>query len=90
MIQLQIDIDMPPACRSCLLLDEEFAYCHGHLTQSAWELDEYIKGPIFSKPDWCPLVEITCDSCFLDNITPACPVTTCKNNKNYKKDENET
>ena len=58
MIKIELDIPMPEACIGCLLLDDEFAYCHGHLTESAWELDEYIKGPNFSKPKWCPLKEV--------------------------------
>ena len=57
MIRIELDINMPDSCDACPLQDEEFNYCHGHLSALAWELtDNYIQGR--KKPTWCPLKEV--------------------------------
>lgn len=50
---------MPKACIGCFLLDDEFEYCHGHLTENCKELYSYLYTiKPYTKPDWCPLQEV--------------------------------
>ena len=58
MIRIELDIPMPQACADCFLLDTEFAYCHGHLTENSRELYSYLYTGPDAKPDWCPLIEV--------------------------------
>lgn len=59
MIKLELDIPMPKACVGCFLLDDEFEYCHGHLTENSKELYSYLYTiKPYTKPDWCPLQEV--------------------------------
>ena len=45
---IQIDMDMPKDCAQCLFSNDESRYCR--------VANEYI--PMFSKPDFCPLIEV--------------------------------
>ena len=45
---IQIDMDMPKDCTQCLFSNDESRYCR--------VANEYI--PMFSKPDFCPLIEV--------------------------------
>ena len=45
---IQIDMDMPTNCTQCPFSDDESRYCR--------VANEYI--PMFSKPDFCPLIEV--------------------------------
>lgn len=45
---IQIDMDKPTNCTQCLFCDDESRYCRA--------ANEYI--PMFSKPDFCPLIEV--------------------------------
>lgn len=58
MIKIELDIPMPTACVDCFLLDDEFEYCHGHLTENCKELYSYLYPVSYTKPDWCPLIEV--------------------------------
>ena len=58
MIKLELDIPMPKACVGCFLLDDEFEYCHGHLADDCRELRSYLEMTPYTKPEWCPLIEV--------------------------------
>lgn len=58
MIKLELDIQMPEACVGCFLLDDEFEYCHGHLVNDCTELRPYLRTIPYTKPEWCPLIEV--------------------------------
>jgi len=58
MIRIELDIPMPKACVGCFLLDDEFEYCHGHLTEDCKELQSYLYTVPYAKPNWCPLIEV--------------------------------
>ena len=45
---IQINMDMPTNCTQCPFSDDESRYCR--------VANEYI--PMFSKPDFCPLIEV--------------------------------
>ena len=62
MIKIELDIPMPKACVNCFLLDDEFEYCHGHLTENCKELYSYLYTTAsYTKPEWCPLIEVKND-----------------------------
>ena len=62
MIKIELDIPMPEACVGCFLLDDEFEYCHGHLVNDCTELRSYLRTIPYTKPDWCPLIEVLNDT----------------------------
>ena len=81
MIKIELDIPMPQACIGCFLLDDEFEYCHGHLATDCKELQPYLKTVPYTKPDWCPLVEVrkSCNECMLGAPFETCWRTQCSN-----------
>lgn len=62
MIKIELDIPMPKACIGCFLLDDEFEYCHGHLAEDCKELYSYVQTIPYTKPEWCPLIEVKNDT----------------------------
>ena len=58
MIKIELDIPMPEACIGCFLVDGELEYCHGHLARHCRELHSYLYTVPYTKPDWCPLIEV--------------------------------
>ena len=58
MIKIELNIPMPQACIGCFLLDDGFEYCHGHLATDSRELRPYLQTAPYTKPDWCPLIEV--------------------------------
>ncbi len=62
MIKIELDIPMPQACVGCFLLDDGFAYCHGHLVDGVNELQPYLNTIPYTKPEWCPLEEVKDES----------------------------
>lgn len=88
MIKLELDIPMPKACVGCFLLDDEFEYCHGHLTTDSKELRSYLRTTPYTKPDWCPLIEVrkSCTECMLGAPFEICWQTQCIN-YSFKKEK---
>ena len=58
MIRIEYNIELPKDCYACPLIDDEFDYCHGHLTTDSEELRPYLRTTSHPKPDWCPLIEV--------------------------------
>lgn len=91
MIRIELDIPMPQACVGCFLLDDEFEYCHGHLATDCKELQPYLRTMPYTKPDWCPLVEVrkSCNECMLGAPYEICWQTQCTNYsfKKYKEEQ---
>lgn len=91
MIKIELDIPMPQACIGCFLLDDEFEYCHGHLVNDCKELRPYLKTVPYTKPDWCPLIEMrkNCNECKLVALYENCTQKHCINYSFRKKKEKE-
>ena len=58
MIRIEYDIELPKDCYTCPLIDDEFDHCHGHLTTDSSELRPYLRTTLYTRPDWCPLIEV--------------------------------
>ena len=81
MIRIEYNIELPKDCYACPLLDDEFEYCHGHLATDSRELRPYLRTVPYTKPDWCPLIEVrkNCNECMLGAPFETCWRTQCSN-----------